>query len=83
VGGEYDRALVVRVVETPDRRRATDAALAALADELSLPRRAVRPVRSVRAATSRRKVVDLDVAEVSGEALDAVLGRLLNGPAAP
>jgi uncharacterized protein YggU (UPF0235/DUF167 family) len=77
VGGEFDGALVVRVVERPDRGRATDAALGALADALSLPRRSVRLVRG---ATSRRKVVDLDVAE---EAVDAVLGRLLNGPAAP
>jgi uncharacterized protein len=41
VGGEYDGLLVVRVIESTDRGRATEAALAAVAEALSVPRRSV------------------------------------------
>ncbi len=56
VGGSHDGALVVRVVEPPDRGRATEAALRALAEALGVPRSSIRLVRG---ATSRNKQVEL------------------------
>jgi len=58
VGGTHDGALVVRVAAPPDQGRATEAALATLAGVLALPRRSVRLVHG---ATSRRKLVEIDV----------------------
>lgn len=82
VGGGHDGALVVRVVEPADRGRATAAALRAVADALGVPRRSVALVRG---ATSRRKVVAVDVTgagEGAGEeAVAARLAALLTGPA--
>jgi hypothetical protein len=57
VGGEYNGALVVRVVEPADRGRATTAALRAVADALTVPR---RHVTLISGATSRRKVIEID-----------------------
>lgn len=57
VGGEYDGALVVRVVQPPDAGRATEEALQAVAVALGLSNRAVRLVRG---ATSRRKLVEIE-----------------------
>jgi uncharacterized protein len=56
VGGSYDGALVVRVRERAVDGRATDAALAAVADALAVPRRAVTLVAG---ATSRTKTLDI------------------------
>ena len=56
VGGSYDGALVVRVVEPPERGRATTAALRAVADALGVPRRSVVLLRG---PTSRRKVIEV------------------------
>ena len=75
VGGEYGGAMVVRVVEPPDRGRATDAALRAVADALSISRRAVTLVRGT---TSRRKVVDIEVTHSLGEPLETAWRRLLD-----
>jgi uncharacterized protein len=58
VGGRHDGALVVRVAVPPEDGKATAAALAALADALSLPRRAVTLVHG---ATARRKVVEVEL----------------------
>jgi uncharacterized protein len=77
VGGEHDGALLVRVAEPADRGRATAAALRAVADALEVPRRSVTLVRG---ATSRRKVVEVDVARGDRVALEARLASLL-GPA--
>lgn len=57
VGGEYDGALVVSVAERAVDGRATDAALAALADAFGVRRRAVRLVTG---AASRSKLVEVD-----------------------
>lgn len=57
VGGRRDGALVVRVRERAVEGRATDAALAALAEALRVRRGAVSLVRG---ATSRTKIVDVD-----------------------
>jgi uncharacterized protein YggU (UPF0235/DUF167 family) len=56
VGGSYDGALVVRVVERPEGGRATEAALAALASSLGVRR---REVKLVTGTTSRTKVVEI------------------------
>jgi uncharacterized protein YggU (UPF0235/DUF167 family) len=69
VGGSHDGALVVRVAEPPDRGRATNAALGAVADALGVPHRAVTLVRG---ATSRRKLVDV----AAGDSERAVQERI-------
>jgi hypothetical protein len=56
VGGEYDGALVVRVVEPANEGRATDAALRAVAKALGVPRRSVTLVRGT---SSRRKLIEI------------------------
>ncbi len=56
VGGSRAGALVVRVRERPVEGRATEAALAALADALGVHRRAVSLVHG---ANSRTKVVEV------------------------
>ena len=73
VGGAHDGALVVRVAAPAEQGRTTAAALAALADALSLPRRSVVLVSG---ATSRRKVVELAVAPAERAALEARLAAL-------
>ena len=62
VAGLHDGALVVRVRERAVEGKATEAALAALADALGVPRRGVTLVRG---ATSRTKVVNVDGDEPS------------------
>ncbi len=74
VGGSHDGALVVRVTERPERARATEAALAAVADALGVPRGAVTLVRG---ASSRRKLFEIDLAEPDQPAVQARLGDLL------
>ena len=70
VGGEHDGALVVRGAAPAVDGRATEAALAAVADAFGVRRRAVTLVSG---PTSRTKVVDVDGAD------PAVLARLLAG----
>lgn len=68
VGGAHDDALVVRVTARAVDGRATEAALAAVAQAFGVPRRAVSLVTGT---TSRTKVVDVDGAD------EATLARLL------
>jgi uncharacterized protein len=75
VGGIHDGTLVVRVAQPPSEGQATAAALDAVARALGLPRSAVNLVRG---ATSRRKVLDLDVAR--GPVIEARIDQLLGGP---
>jgi uncharacterized protein YggU (UPF0235/DUF167 family) len=57
VGGDHDGALVVRVAAPAVDGRATEAALAALAEALGVRRRSVTLVTG---STSRTKVVDVE-----------------------
>lgn len=68
VGGEQDGALVVRVSARPVDGKATEAALAAVADAFGVRRHAVTLVTG---ASSRIKVIDVAGAD------PAVLARLL------
>jgi uncharacterized protein YggU (UPF0235/DUF167 family) len=68
VRGEHDGALVVRVAARAVDGRATEAALAAVAEAFGVRRRAVTLVTG---ATSRTKVVDVDGG--TGDALRALL----------
>jgi len=70
VGGAYQDALVVKVRERAVEGKATDAALAALADALGVPRRAVTLVHG---ATSRTKVVNIEGDDPTLEARVAAL----------
>lgn len=74
MGGSHDGALVVRVAEPPDRGRATDAALRALAKSFGVP---PRRVTLVRGPTSRRKLVEIAAAGEGEELLQSRLQRLL------
>jgi uncharacterized protein YggU (UPF0235/DUF167 family) len=73
VGGAYADALVVAVGARAVDGRATEAALAALADALGVRR---RQVRLVTGATSRDKVVEIDAAgpEITARVTE-LLGR--------
>ena len=90
VGGEHDGSLVVAVAQRAVDGRATEAALAALAEAFGVRR---RDVTLVTGATSRTKVVDIDipVPGISGtsssggpgaaiSAANAQLTALLAGP---
>jgi uncharacterized protein YggU (UPF0235/DUF167 family) len=68
VRGEHDGALVVRVAARAVDGRATEAALAAVAEAFGVRRPAVTLVTG---ATSRTKVVDVDGG--TGDALRALL----------
>jgi hypothetical protein len=70
VGGSHDGALVVRVSAPAVDGRATEAALAAVAEAFGVRRAAVTLVTG---ATSRSKVVDVDGGD------RAVLDALLRG----
>ncbi|HVA08331.1 MAG TPA: DUF167 domain-containing protein [Acidimicrobiales bacterium] len=73
VGGFYDGALVVRVVEPADAGRATDAALTAVAKAVAIPRRSVKLVRG---ATSRRKLIEIEVGPGETELVGIAVERL-------
>jgi uncharacterized protein len=73
VGGEYGGALVVRVVEPADAGRATDAALRAVAKALAVP---AGSVRLVRGATSRRKLIEVDVPSNQRHSVEIAWRRL-------
>lgn len=55
--GLHDGALKLRLVAPPVEGKANDALVAWLADQLGLPKRAVRVARGT---TSRRKAVEID-----------------------
>jgi uncharacterized protein (TIGR00251 family) len=73
VGGSHDGALVVRVSARAVDGKATEAALAAVADAFGVRR---RDVALVSGTTSRTKVVDVNGAEADLRALlDELLAR--------
>ena len=76
MGGDYNGALVVRVVERAESGQATEAALKAVAQALGLPRRSVRLVHG---ATSRRKLMEIEVEDEEGASMQTALRRLRGG----
>ena len=78
VGGEYDHALVVRVVEPAHGGRATDAALRAVAEALSVPRRSVTLVRG---ASNKRKLIQIEVGAAGRQGVEVAAARLRGGAA--
>jgi uncharacterized protein len=76
VGGDFDGALVVRVVEPPDAGRATEAALSAVASALQVPRRSVSLVKG---AKSRRKLLEVEAGSEDSRRLQAAVDRLHAG----
>jgi uncharacterized protein len=77
VGGEFDGALVVRVTEPAFEGQATDAALAALAAAIAVPRRSVTLVRGAR---SRQKLLEIDVGPGDAARVERVVVRLRDCP---
>jgi uncharacterized protein YggU (UPF0235/DUF167 family) len=73
VGGDYDGALVVRVSEPANSGRATAAALVAVAEALAVPRGTVTLVRG---ATSRRKLIEIELGADESDAVDVRLQSL-------
>jgi uncharacterized protein len=73
VGGDFDGALVVRVVEPPDAGRATEAALNAVAAAVAVPRRSVSLVRGAR---SRRKLLEVETQSEDARRVQAEFDRL-------
>jgi len=73
VGGDFDGALVVRVVEPPDAGRATEAALNAVAAAVAVPRRSVSLVRGAR---SRRKLLEVETQSEDARRVRAEFDRL-------
>jgi uncharacterized protein YggU (UPF0235/DUF167 family) len=73
VGGRRGDALVVKVTQPAVDGRATEAALAALAQALGVRRRAVRLLRG---ATSRDKAVAVEHSPADAARLTAVLAEL-------
>ncbi len=73
VGGDHDGALLVRVVEPADSGRATVATLKAVARAVEVPGRSVKLLRG---ATSRRKLLEIEVGPVDEVRVQSTLERL-------
>jgi uncharacterized protein YggU (UPF0235/DUF167 family) len=73
VGGDFDGALIVRVVEPADGGRATEAALRAVAAAIDLPRRSVTLFSGFK---NRRKLVEIQTSSVDARRIQSVLDRL-------
>jgi uncharacterized protein YggU (UPF0235/DUF167 family) len=76
VGGDFDGALVVRVVEPAESGRATEAALRAVASAIDVPRRSVTLLRGPK---SRRKLVEIHVSPADAQRVQTALNRLRSG----
>jgi len=73
VGGDFDGALIVRVVEPADMGRATEAALKAVAAAIDMPRRSVTLLRGPK---SRRKLLEIQTSSVDARRVRTTLDRL-------
>lgn len=76
VGGDFDGALVVRVVEPADGGRATEAALKAVAEAIDAPRRSVTLVRG---AKNRRKLLEIEASSLDIRQIQDALDRQRSG----
>jgi len=73
LGGDFDGALIVRVVEPADSGRATEAALKAVAAAIDMPRRSVTLLRGPK---NRRKLLEIQASSVDARRIQSVLDRL-------
>ena len=78
VAGDFDGALVVRVVEPAESGRATEAALRAVATAIDVPRRSVTLLRGPK---SRRKLVEVRVPPANVRRVQTALKSLQAGRA--
>ena len=76
VGGDFDGALIVRVVEPAASGRATEAALRAVAAAIDVPRRCVMLLRGPK---SRRKLVEIQVSSADARRVQTVMNGLRTG----
>jgi len=76
VGGDFDGALIVRVVEPAESGRATEAALRAVAACIDVPRRSVALLRGQK---SRRKLVEIHVSPADARRVQTALNCLRAG----
>jgi len=76
VGGDFDGALIVRVVEPADAGRATEAALKAVAAAIDMPRRSVTLLRGTK---SRRKLLEILASSVDARRVQTALETLRSG----
>ena len=78
VGGDFDGALVVCVVEPAESGRATEASLRAVAAAIDVPRRSVTLLRGPK---SRRKLVEIRVPPARARRVQTALQSLQAGRA--
>jgi uncharacterized protein YggU (UPF0235/DUF167 family) len=76
VGGDFDGAIIVRVVEPADAGRATEAALKAVAAAIEMPRRSVTLLRG---SKTRRKLLEIHASSVDARRAQAALDQLRCG----
>ena len=76
VGGDFDGALIVRVVEPAEGGRATKAALTAVAAAVDMPRRSVTLLRGPK---KRRKLLEIQTSSVDALRIQKALDLLRSG----
>ena len=76
VGGDFDGALIVHVVEPADGGRATEAALRAVAAAVDMPRRSVTLLRGPK---TRRKLLEIQTSTEDARRIEKALELLRSG----
>jgi uncharacterized protein YggU (UPF0235/DUF167 family) len=76
VDGDFDGALIVRVVEPAEGGRATEAALRAVAAAIDMPRRSVTLLRGPK---NRRKLLEIQTSTVDAPRIQKTLDWLRSG----
>ena len=76
VGGDFDGALIVRVVEPADGGRATEAALRAVVAAVDMPRRSVTLSRG---SKNRRKLLEIQTSYGDARRIQEALDLLRSG----
>lgn len=76
VGGDFDGALIVRVVEPAESGRATEAALRAVAAAVDMPRHSVTLLMGPK---NRRKLLEIRTSSVDARRIQKALDLLRSG----